>query len=165
MGGILKIDWGKLILAIFVCLLAGIIGSVFTYPAIGSWYAFLEKPFFAPPNWLFGPAWTTLYFLMGVSLYLVWKTKSKQKGFIALKNEALNIFYTQLALNALWSIIFFGLKSPSLAFVEILLMWVLIAATICKFSKISKAASYLLIPYLLWVSFATLLNASIVYLN
>lgn len=158
---LLKVNWLKLIVALFLCQSAGIIGALFTFDAIPSWYAGLVKPSFAPPNWLFGPAWTTLYTLMGISLYLIWQAKAK----IKIKKAALNIFYAQLILNALWSIIFFGLKNPGLAFVEILLMWVLIAASIVKFNKINKTASYLLVPYLLWVSFATLLNASIVYLN
>lgn len=151
----------KVIFAIFICQMAGIIGSFFTFSAIADWYAFLEKPSFAPPNWIFGPVWTILYTLMGVSLYLVWNSKARKN----LKKDALSVFYAQLILNTLWSILFFGFKNPELAFVEILLMWVLIAASIVKFYKIDKTASYLLIPYLLWVSFASLLNFAIAYLN
>ncbi|RJR28983.1 tryptophan-rich sensory protein [Candidatus Microgenomates bacterium] len=154
-----KIIWGKLVLAIALCQLAGIVGSVFTFQAIPTWYATLNKPFFSPPNWVFGPVWTALYTLMGVSLYLIWTNKSK------LKKEALSVFYAQLIINSLWSMLFFGLKNPALAFIVILLLWVLIAATIVKFYKFSKLASYLLIPYLLWVGFASVLNLAIVLLN
>lgn len=156
-----KSNLAKLIIAIVLCQMAGIIGSLFTFQAIPTWYADLAKPSFSPPNWIFGPVWTTLYTLMGISLYLVWNSKTKQN----IKKEALSVFYAQLILNSLWSIIFFGLKNLELAFVEILLMWVLIAASIVKFNKINKTASYLLIPYLLWVSFATLLNFAIAWLN
>jgi tryptophan-rich sensory protein len=154
-----KIHFVKLVTAILLCQFAGIVGSAFTFSAIPNWYAFLEKPFFSPPNWVFGPVWTTLYTLMGISLYLIWINKSK------LKKEALSIFYAQLVLNTLWSILFFGLKNPAIAFIEILLLWVLVAAAIVKFNKINKTAGYLLIPYILWVSFASLLNAAIVWLN
>lgn len=160
-----NINIGKLLAAILLSQMAGIIGSAFTISAIPTWYADLIKPSFSPPNWIFGPVWTTLYTLMGISLYLVWNTKLKEKSKLAWKKESLNIFYAQLILNTLWSIIFFGIKNPELAFVGILLMWALIAATIFKFYRISKASAYLLVPYLLWVSFATLLNFAIAYLN
>ena len=149
----------KLLAAIAVCQLAGIIGTPFTITAIPSWYATLNNPFFSPPNFLFGPVWTVLYFLMGVSLYLIWISKSK------LKKNAFKIFFIQLTLNALWSIIFFGLKNPLLAFIDIVALWITISLTIKHFYKISKPASYFLIPYILWVSFATLLNLAIVILN
>ncbi|MGB6839296.1 MAG: TspO/MBR family protein, partial [Microgenomates group bacterium] len=106
----------KLIASIIICQLAGIIGAIFTTPSISDWYAGLNKPFFNPPNWLFGPAWTLLYLLMGISLYLVWK----QKGGIEIRT-ALIFFTIQLGLNTLWSIIFFGMRLPSVAFIEILI--------------------------------------------
>lgn len=153
----------KLIVSIGLCLGAGIVGSFFTVsspPAGGlTWYATLNKPFFSPPNWIFGPVWTILYIIMGVSLYLVWVSKSK------LKQKGINLFLIQLGLNVLWSVIFFGLKNPVLALVDIVALWGVIFLTIKSFYKINKLAGNLLIPYLLWVSFATLLNLSIVVLN
>ena len=143
----------KLFLSIGLCLLAGGVGSIFTTSAIPTWYATLDKPFFSPPNFVFAPVWTTLYILMGISLYLVWKKKFP------------TIFGVQLFLNFLWSIIFFGMRNPSLALVDIVALWIAIALTIKSFYKISKLSAYSLTPYLLWVSFATLLNLMIVLLN
>jgi len=152
---------GKIIFAIVICQLAGAIGSVFTFSSIPTWYASLQKPAFSPPNWLFGPAWLTLYTLMGVSLYLVWQKGLKNKKV----KHAVTVFAIQLVLNALWSIIFFGLRLPFIAFIEILLLWVAIAYTILSFYRISRNAAYLLVPYILWVSFAAILNYSIWILN
>lgn len=149
----------QLILSIGLCLGAGILGSFFTVSSIPTWYVTLNKPPFSPPNWVFGPAWTILYILMGISLYLVWISKGK------LKQNALNLFFVQLGLNALWSIIFFGMKNPTLALVDIVALWIVIFLTIKSFTKISKLAGNLLIPYLLWVSFASVLNLAIVLLN
>ncbi len=151
----------KLVYSIVICQLAGIIGSFFTFPSISTWYAALEKPSFNPPNWIFSPVWITLFILMGVSLYLVWIQGTKTKY----AKIALTLFGIQLSLNILWSIIFFGLKSPFFALIEIIILWVAILATILKFSKISKTAAYLLIPYILWVSFAAILNFSIWVIN
>lgn len=145
----------KFILSILLCEGAGLIGSIFTFSSVTSWYPALVKPFFNPPSWVFGPVWTTLYLLMGISLYLVWGTKKKN----------LNWFWAQLVLNALWSIVFFGLKSPGLGFAVIILLWISIFQTIKAFRKINKTSAYLLWPYLAWVSFALLLNLSIVVLN
>lgn len=144
----------KLILSIGICLGAGILGSFFTVSAIPNWYSTLNKPFFSPPNWIFGPVWTILYILMGYSLYLVW-----------IKKSIPTVFWAQLFLNFIWSIIFFGLKNPSLALVDIVALWVSIVLTIKAFSKINKTASYLLYPYLAWVSFAIILNLAIILLN
>jgi benzodiazapine receptor len=155
-----KIEWKKLIAAILICQLAGIIGSVFTMPVIGTWYATLNKPFFTPPNWVFGPVWITLYTLIGASLYMIWE---KGKGLI--RKTAMNAFYAQLGLNTLWSFLFFGLHSPVFGLVCIVALWIKIAYTILKFYKISKNAAYLMVPYLLWVTLATALNASILLLN
>lgn len=141
--------------------LAGVIGSIFTSPAIGTWYATLNKPSFNPPNWIFAPVWTLLYLSMGICAFLIW-----EKGFNKKQvRTALLIFALQLFLNVLWSFLFFGLKSPSLAFVGIIVLWLAIAATIYVFYKISKPAGLILIPYILWVTFATLLNFSILILN
>lgn len=149
----------KLIFSIGICLGAGILGSFFTVSSIPAWYATLQKPAFSPPNWVFGPVWTILYIMMGVSLYLVWISKGK------LKQKALNLFFVQLGLNALWSIIFFGMKNPTLALVDIVALWIAIVLTIKYFYPVSRLAAYLLVPYLLWVSFASILNLSIVILN
>ena len=149
-----KVVWPKLIFAIVICQAAGIIGSFFTLAAMPTWYAALTKPSFNPPSWVFGPVWTILYTLMGISLYLVWKNKS-----------AVKLFVWQLIANSLWSIIFFGMKNIPLALIEIIILLVLIFATIMKFYKINKAAAYLLIPYFLWGSFATFLTYSIWILN
>jgi len=151
----------KLIAAIAICQLAGIVGSLFTISQIPSWYAGLLKPSFNPPNWLFGPVWLTLYTLMGISLYLVWL-----KGFRTKQAKAaLYLFITQLVLNSLWSIIFFGWHMTGYALVEIVLLWLAILAVIIRFYKISKPAAYLLVPYILWVSFAMFLNLNIFLLN
>lgn len=150
----------KFSLSIFICLAAGIIGSIFTFDAISTWYNTLNKPFFNPPNWLFGPAWTVLYILMGISLYLVWQQQNKKET-----KDAIIIFSVQLFLNALWPIVFFGLKLPIIAFVELIVLWIAVLITIIQFKKISKNAAYLLLPYIIWISFAALLNLSIVLLN
>ena len=150
-------NWKKLIVAIFICQLAGILGSVFTVSAIPTWYASLVKPSWNPPGWLFGPAWTTLYTLMGISLYRIWRKPRN--------NQALFWFYTQLFFNAMWSIIFFGQRNIPGAFAEILVLLALIVVVIKKFYKIDKRAAYLLIPYLVWVSFASYLNYTLLILN
>ena len=151
----------KFAISVIGCELVGILATPFTLSAIPTWYSTLNKPSFSPPNWVFGPVWTALYFLMGVSVYLVWEKGLKTKQV----KEALFYFLAQLFLNFIWSILFFGLRSPILGLVHILVLWVLILITTLKFYKLSKPASYLLIPYLLWVSFAAILNFSIVLLN
>ncbi|MFH1256105.1 MAG: TspO/MBR family protein [Candidatus Diapherotrites archaeon] len=151
----------KLIACIALCELAGVIGSVFTFPSIASWYAALNKPFFSPPNFVFGPVWTALYFLMGVALYLVWVKATDAK----LKQPAYTVFALQLFLNVLWSVVFFGLHSLSGGFAVIILLWLSIAATIYFFSKISKKAAWLLSPYLAWVTVASALNYAVMALN
>ena len=150
-----------LILSLFICQLAGAIGAIFTTPSIPVWYAGLNKPFFQPPGWLFAPVWTMLYLLMGIALYLVW---SKGLGHAGVKT-ALTVFMLQLVLNTLWSVLFFGLNNPLIALVEIAVLWLAILMTIKKFQPISKTAGLILIPYLLWVSFASILNLFIVVLN
>ena len=151
----------KLVVAIFVSEMAGVIGSVFTFSSIPTWYAALVKPEFAPPNWIFGPVWITLYLLMGVAAFLAWKKGLERRDV----KIALSVFIVQLVLNTFWSIIFFGLQSPGWAFVEILVLWMTILLTIIIFAKISKPAAWLLVPYILWVSFAAYLNYSIWVLN
>ncbi|MCB9801650.1 MAG: tryptophan-rich sensory protein [Pseudomonadales bacterium] len=151
----------KLIISVIGCELVGILGSVFTVSSIPTWYATLNRPSFAPPNWIFGPVWTTLYLLMGVSFYLIWKQGWKKKNV----RTAGNYFLAQLGLNFIWSPIFFGLRSPLIALLVIVAMWALIVITMKKFYPLSKLAFYLLVPYLLWVSFASVLNGAIVVLN
>lgn len=145
----------KLIVSIAICEGVGIAGSFFTTPAIPTWYRTLEKPAFSPPSWVFAPVWTTLFLLMGISLYLIWDSKKSQHK---QKMEIIAVFCIQLVLNLYWSILFFGLKNVGAAFINIIILWISILATIIVFSLISKKAAYLLIPYLLWVSFASYLN-------
>lgn len=151
----------KLIVAIAVSELAGIVGSFFTTPSIPGWYSILTKSPLNPPSWVFGPVWTTLFALMGIAAFLVWKKGLDRKDV----KIALGIFLGQLVLNTFWSIIFFGLHSPGGAFVEIIFLWLAILTTIIAFAKISKLAAWLLVPYIGWVSFATYLNYSIYALN
>ncbi|MEO0092508.1 MAG: TspO/MBR family protein [candidate division WOR-3 bacterium] len=151
----------KLLISIIVCQAAGFIGSIFTTPNIPTWYATLRKPSFTPPNWLFAPVWTILFLLMGISAYLVWR--------YGLSNSqvriALLIFIVQLVVNILWSLVFFGLKAPLAGFFVIIALWLLILLTIIHFSNISITAGILLIPYILWVSFASVLNFMLWRLN
>lgn len=151
----------RLFLCIAICLGAGFISSIFTTPSIPSWYAGLNKPSFTPPNWIFGPVWTTLYALMGISLFLIWR-----KGFSDHRVKiAIVIFFVQLILNMLWSFMFFGLHSPFAGLMNIFLLWLAIVSTILLFIPLSKAAAVLLIPYILWVSFAAVLNYFLWHLN
>lgn len=151
----------RLLASVIICQFAGVIGSVFTASSLESWYFLLERPPFSPPSWVFFPVWTILYTLMGVSLYLVWEQGLQQKEV----KTGVFLFGLQLGLNTLWSFLFFGLKSPYYAFLEILMLWAAILLTMIQFWKVSKAASLLLIPYILWVSFAALLNYQIWVLN
>ena len=151
----------RLAVSIVVCELAGVIGSLFTMPSIPGWYAALTKPSFIPPSWVFGPVWTALYALMGLAAWLVY-----EKGFKRSEvRRALAVFAVQLVLNTLWSIVFFGARQIFGAAVVIVLLWLMILWTILLFRKISKAAAWLLVPYILWVSFATVLNVSLAALN
>ncbi len=161
MATIERADVFKLLVSVVVCQLAGVIGSVFTAPAIPGWYATLAKPSFTPPNWIFGPAWITLYALMGVSAFMVWREGWNKREV----RMALGVFVVQLILNALWSVMFFGLRSPLAGFLVIVLLWVLIALTMAFFRKVSLAAALLLLPYILWVGYASVLNYSIWRLN
>lgn len=147
--------------AVLIAQSAGIIGSAFTAPAIRGWYRILEKPVLTPPSWLFGPVWITLYTLMGIAAFLIWK-KGWEKRKVKI---ALSVFLFQLVLNALWSILFFGLKRVDLALIDISVLWASIVVMIVLFGRLSKPAAYLLIPYLLWVSFASYLNYAILVLN
>jgi len=152
----------KLIIAVVVCELVGVVGSFFTIPAISSWYLGLVKPRLSPPNWIFAPVWTTLFLLMGIALFLIWA-----RPFAGPKERkrALAIFGIQLALNVLWSIIFFGWHNPAAAFFDIVALWLAILASVISFGKIFRPAAYLLLPYIFWVSFAVYLNFAIWRLN
>jgi len=145
---------------ILVCQMAGIIGSLFTAPAVKGWYTTINKSPLNPPSWVFAPVWTTLFIMMGVAVSIIWLSGKNET-----RSKALKVFFLQLFLNTLWSIIFFGLKNPALAFVEIILLWLAILYTIILFRKINRKASCLLIPYILWVSFASVLTLSVALLN
>jgi tryptophan-rich sensory protein len=151
----------KLLACLAVVLAVGGLGSLATTRAIPTWYKGLAKPSFNPPNWLFGPAWTALYLLMAVAAWLVWKQGIGAAGV----KLALAVFLVQLILNALWSILFFGLRSPLAGLIEIYGLWLAILATIVLFFRVSVPAGVLLLPYIAWVTFAALLNAAILRLN
>lgn len=174
----------KLLTSIIVCEFAGFLGTIFTRPEIGIWYESLKKPFFNPPKWLFGPVWTILYILMGISLYLVWSKNWMPKNKVVLKGSKpwnplskkflsgswqkaniILIFSVQLALNVLWTMLFFGMHATGLAFFELLMLWFAIIFTIINFYRVSKTSAILLLPYILWVSFAMLLNYFVWILN
>jgi tryptophan-rich sensory protein len=152
----------KIAIALIVCLMVGYSASVVTRPSVETWYPTLVKPVFNPPNWIFMPMWTLLYILMAVAAGLVWDKIKEQNAEV---KKALGFFLIQLTLNAIWSYLFFGLKNPLLALIEIALLWLMIYETYLKFIKINKIAAYLLIPYMAWVAFAAVLNASIWWLN
>ena len=151
----------KLIVSILICLGAGVAGSVFTTPQIPGWYAGLTKPWFTPPSWVFGPVWTTLYLLMGIALFLVWR-KGLERPDVRL---GVILFAVQLIFNTAWSLVFFGLQSTLGGLVCIVILWVLILATLIQFWKIDRIAGALLIPYIAWVTIATGLNYGIMVLN
>ena len=147
----------KLMVSILVPLLVGALGSYFTRPSITGWYSELAKPALNPPNWIFGPVWTLLYILMGISIFLVWRNGLDKKGV----KPALGIFIFQLFLNLFWSFLFFGIHNPAVAFTEVISLWFAIMALILASYQVSRSAAYLLIPYILWVSFASYLNYAI----
>lgn len=151
----------KLLIAIAIPVLAGGISGFFTVTGVESWYQTIQKPSWNPPNWVFGPVWTTLYVMMGIALWLVWKEDTSRE----LKLIAGILFAAQLTLNFFWSFIFFKLELPGWAFAEILVMWVAILATIFAFAQVNKTAAWLLVPYISWVSFAAMLNFTIWRLN
>lgn len=156
-----NVNFFKLLASILLCQFAGVIGSIYTASSLENWYLLLEKPSFNPPSWVFFPVWTTLYTLIGTSLYLVWE-KGLQEPEV---KKGILIFGIQLGLNSLWSFLFFGLKSPYYAFIEIIFLWLAILLTILQFRKTSKVAPYLLLPYIIWVSFAGVLNYYLWILN
>lgn len=151
----------KLATAILFCLIVGSLGSLVTVTGPGSWYSTLQKPFFAPPNWVFAPVWITLFILMGIALYLVWQCGTENREV----KMALGIFGVQFFLNVIWSFLFFGLMSPLLGLIDIILLWVMIVVTIRAFYRVKKSAAYFLIPYIAWVTLASALNGAIYFMN
>lgn len=158
----MKLKFTKILIMAATCVAVGYLSSVISRNENDSWYDTLVKPVFNPPSWLFSPVWTTLYILMGVAAGLVWDKIDEQRAVV---KKGLTFFWIQLGLNALWSYLFFGLHNPLLALIELILLWLLIYETFVQFSKVNKTAGYLFIPYLAWVTFAGVLNASIWWLN
>ncbi len=154
-------DLRRLSTAVVLCVGAGGVGGIATARSVKTWYPTLKKPPFNPPSGIFGPVWTLLYLMMSVSLWLTWRKKSED----AQIDPALRLFALQLILNVLWSFIFFRLRSPRGAFVEIVILWVAIVLTIRAMAQVSRVAALLMLPYLLWVSFASVLNLAIWRLN
>jgi benzodiazapine receptor len=152
----------RIFLVVATCLVIGYLSGLVTRESITTWYPTLVKPVFNPPNWIFAPVWTILYIMIGVSGGMIWNRIETDEANV---KKAFKFFILQLALNALWSYLFFGLHNPLLALIEIVLLWFMIFETYTQFKKIDKVAALLLIPYLAWVSFATVLNASIWWLN
>ncbi len=149
-----------LVLFIAVCLMAGGLGAIFTAGAVRDWYPGLTKPSWTPPGWLFGPVWTALYLMMAVAAWIVWQKRGFTHG-----SGALGLFFFQLALNAAWSPLFFGLRNPLAGLLDIVPLWAAILATIVSFWRIAPAAGALLAPYWLWVSYATALNFALWKMN
>ena len=152
----------RIVLVVTTCLVIGYLSGTVTRESITTWYPTLVKPIFNPPNWIFAPVWTLLYAMMGVAGGIIWNHLETNKEQV---KKAFAFFIIQLALNALWSYLFFGLHNPLLALLEIIILWLMIFETYVQFKSINKLAGWLLIPYLAWVSFATILNSSIWWLN
>lgn len=150
----------KIAISIIACLLIGYAGGFATASSLSDWYLTLNKPIFNPPNWIFGPVWTVLYILMGIALGMIWQQQPSSE-----RNMAMVMFVIQLVLNLGWSFIFFYFKNLLGAFIEIVILWFFIAVCIGLFYKLKPGAGYLLIPYILWVTFASILNFSIYWLN
>ncbi len=143
-----------------LCLAVGAIGGWVTQASVQTWYPTLAKPWFTPPNWLFGPAWTVLYVTMAIAAWLVWRSEDRVRA-----HDALYLFAIKLALNLGWSLVFFGLRDPGLALIEVVVFWLAIAATTRAFWQLDRRSGLLMVPYLAWVAFAALLNAAIWWMN
>jgi tryptophan-rich sensory protein len=152
-------NWIKLVISIAVPQVVALSGAFFTITGTGSWYQNIAKPSWNPPNWVFGPVWTLLYLLMGIALFIIWKSENRDK------RTAIIFWVIQLALNFLWTILFFNQHQILGAFIEMILLWIMILMTIIYFARISKLAAWLMVPYIAWVSFAALLNYAIWQLN
>jgi len=150
----------KLVASLLLPLAVGGVAAIFTTESIPGWYATLNQPSFNPPNWVFGPVWTTLYTIMGISLFLIWKLPASKE-----RNQAMLIFMVQLLLNFCWSFFFFYFKMIGVALIDIVALWIMIVVMLVHFYKLKPMAAYINIPYLLWVSFATVLNAAYFFLN
>ncbi len=150
----------KLIISIALPVAVGAISGFFTTTGVGSWYQTINKPTWNPPGWIFGPVWTTLYILMGIAFYLVWRSPESKA-----KRTAMVLFSIQLILNFFWSFIFFDQQQIGMALAEIMALWVFILLSIFAFAKVNKTAAWLLVPYISWVSFATMLTYAIWRLN
>ncbi len=146
---------------VFVCEFAGVVGSIFTVGSIPTWYQTLVKPSFNPPNWIFGPVWTTLYALMGISVYRIWRLGMHREKV----RDAVVLFCMHLVLNAVWSPVFFGARNIPIAFAIIAIMWLTLIALIFRFERLDKVSAYMLTPYLAWISFAMILNYNLWILN
>ena len=151
----------KLIISIIIVFLAGAVGTIYTLPQITTWYAALTKPSWTPPNWVFGPIWSILYVLMGISLFLVWREGLERKDV----KVAILVFAVQLAINVIWSLVFFGGHNIFGGLILIIILWIAILANIIVFYRISKAAGLILLPYLIWVTIASYLNYTVLLLN
>jgi len=158
----MKIDYKKLTVAIIISHLAGAIGSFFTINSVETWYQMINRPAFTPPDWLFGPVWFLLYTLMGIALYNIWQIRwfKKKRAQFAIK-----LFYVQLVVNTLWSVVFFGLQNPIAALGVIVLLFGLVVWMMSMFWSLDKKSGYLLVPYVAWLSYALVLNAGIALLN
>lgn len=154
-------NWLKAIISLALPQVAALTGAAFTVTGEGSWYRSIQKPDWNPPGWVFGPVWTTLYILMGIAFYLVWKSTADKK----IKTPAMVFWILQLILNLLWTVIFFYAHEIGYAFAEIVLLWLFILITIFLFARVSKLAAWLLVPYISWVSFAAILTYTIWQLN
>lgn len=161
MKGTRLIEISKFLVSVAICQVAGVLGSFFTRPSIPTWYEALKKPWFTPPNWAFAPVWLTLFLLMGIAVFLVWRQSLRNQKV----KVALVVFTLQLILNVLWSAVFFGFRSPFAGLVVITILWVAIVLTLLQFFKVSRLAGFLLLPYIGWVSIAASLNTSILILN
>ncbi len=157
----INMNWLSYVFSILIAQGAGGIGAIFTTSKIPTWYAALAKPSWQPPSWVFGPVWTTLYLLMGIAAARIWNYRGRS----SLVKGALIVYTVQLILNILWSVVFFGAQSPAGALLLIVALWLAIVATIYQFWRIDHTAALLLVPYLLWVTFASVLNATIWHLN
>ncbi len=155
-----RTDILKLVASLLICQFAGALGAIFTVRSVQGWYTTLNRPPFAPPSGVFAPVWTTLFVLMGIALFMVWR-RAGHPGAPA----ALRVFAIQWLLNVLWSVAFFGLQSPLLGLIDIVALWGMIVLTIVRFARVSRPAAWLLAPYIAWVSFAIVLNASYWVLN
>lgn len=153
-------NWMKLVISLVLPQLAGLSGALFTETGEGTWYRSIERPSWNPPSWLFAPVWTTLYVLMGIAFYLIWRTQASPQ-----RNRAMGLWVAQLVLNFFWTIVFFKLHEPGWAKVEIAVLWFMILLTIFAFARINKLAAWLLVPYISWVSFASILTFTIWQMN